>query len=89
MHRHQGLDICVVAGDAPAAELLLRVFDRVDVRAKSYDVWVFEELSIAVRAVILRSHRIAVAKDVPALTEYLYFRGKVCRELEYRRRKAG
>lgn len=83
------IDVCLVAPEVQASKLLLRVFDHVDVRGKRYDVWVFEELAIAVRAEILRSHRIAASKDVPALTEYLYFQGKVCRDLDFRRRKAG
>ena len=82
------LDVCLVAGRRDAGELLFEVFRAVDVRGKRYDVRLFEELPVFMRHEVLKRHRVVIARDVPALYEYLYFHRKFCADMEARRRIA-
>ncbi|MBI2899911.1 MAG: DNA polymerase subunit beta [Planctomycetes bacterium] len=82
-------DVCVVTASADPIPILWEIFHRIDVRGKRYDVWLFEELPLYMRYEVIRNHRVILARDVPALYEYLYFARKLCRDLERRRIVAG
>ena len=82
------VDVCIVAPGATPSDLLLEVFDKVDVRGKRYDVSVFEELPIFMRHEVIEHHAVALAEDVPALGEYLYFQRKPCLDMLARQRQA-
>ena len=82
------IDLCLVAPGQSASDLLLEVFRKIDVRGKTYDVWVFEELPIWMRHEVLERHVVTWTRDLPELTEYLYFMRKPCLDMLARQRKA-
>src|SRR3989338_1017140 len=66
------IDICIVAPKQDVKELIKEVFRNVDVHGKKYDVFVFEELPLYIKAEIIQNHTIVLG-NAPELYEYLYF----------------
>ncbi|MFX1514352.1 MAG: nucleotidyltransferase domain-containing protein [Promethearchaeota archaeon] len=64
------IDVCVVAPKANnQTEIIHRIWQVV---GGKYDVWLFEELALYLKAEIIQSHEIIYCKDIPALFEYFY-----------------
>jgi hypothetical protein len=64
------VDVCVVAAEAKnKATLLLDVFSRIG--SLRYDVWIFEELPLYMKAEVIRKHRVLWCRDFEKL--YCYF----------------
>jgi len=77
-------DICIVAPNQKPNEILSMAYQKIDVYGKKYDVHVFEELPLYMKAEVLRNHKVIVAKDLPGLYEYFYFYRKLWEEQKHR-----
>lgn len=78
------IDICIVAPKQKPNEVLSIVHQKIDVYGKKYDICIFEELPLFMKAEVLRNHKIITAKDLPELYEYLYFYRKLWDEQKHR-----
>ena len=78
------IDICIVAPNQKPNEVLSAVYRKIDVYGKKYDVYIFEEFPLYMKAEVLRNHRVIIAKDLPELYEYLYFYRKLWDEQKHR-----
>lgn len=75
--KRSDVDVCVVAGKQKPLHILSLVYQKIDAYKKKYDVYIFEELPLYMKAEILRNHKVIISKDVPVLYEYLYFYRKL------------
>lgn len=67
------VDVCIVAPLCRDKEHLLReIYEKVNVIGKGYDVWIFEELPLYMKARIIEDHIYIYAKGMPELYEYFY-----------------
>ena len=78
------IDICIVAPNQKPKDVLKTVYQKIDVYGKKYDVYTFEELPLYMKAEVLRNHRVILARDEPALYEYLYSYRKFWDEQKHR-----
>lgn len=63
------IDICIVAPDAKnRAMLLLEIFSKI--HKQNYDIWLFEELPLYMKAEIIKNHKILWCKDDYKLYNY-------------------
>lgn len=84
------VDVCVVAPICRDREHLLReIYGKVDVIGKGYDVWIFEELPLYMKARIIKDHVCVYARDMPGLYEYFYSFRKLWEGQERRQRISG
>ncbi|MCR6624582.1 MAG: DNA polymerase subunit beta [archaeon YNP-LCB-003-016] len=62
-------DICIVAPDSKdKVSLLLEVFSKI--YKAGYDVWLFEELPLYMKAEVIKNHKILGCKDIYRLYDY-------------------
>lgn len=81
------VDVCIVAPPCLNKERLLgEIYEKVDLEGKGYDVWIFEELPLYMKARIIGDHLCVYAKDYPGLYEYLYHFRKLWGDQEHRQR---
>ncbi len=66
------IDLCLVAGpDRDAGEVLKEAYGRARLGQPPYDVRIFEELPIYVKAQALEQGALILSRDEPALSEYV------------------
>jgi len=75
------LDICVVAPEVRDTDemwqVLREIYGTIDVVGKRYDIWLFEELPLHMKAQVVENHKVVFCRDLPALYEYFYFHRKM------------
>ena len=78
--RRSDCGFCVIASgvrDSSSMSAILRkIYVNIDVSGKRYDIWLFEELSLYMKAQVIENHRVVLCRDLPGLYEYFYFRGR-------------
>jgi hypothetical protein len=63
------VDVCVVAPEAEnKAALLLNILSKIG--SLGYDVWIFEELPLYMKAEVIRKHRVLWCRDFEKLYSY-------------------
>ncbi len=68
------IDICIVAPECKDRRGLTKeLYRNLDVFSKKYDVRIFEELPLYIKAQIINKNEIIYAKDIYELYEYFYF----------------
>ncbi len=74
-------DICVVAPEVRDSDemwqVLREIYGTIDVVGKRYDIWLFEELPLHMKAQVMENHKVVFCRDLPALYEYFYFYRKM------------
>ncbi len=78
------VDICLVAPKEDSKRLLKRVYQKIDVRGKKYDVYCFEELPLYLKWEIIDGHKVIWSKDKGGLYEYFYYFRKLYDDQKYR-----
>lgn len=72
--RRSDLDICLVAPSCrDRLGLLKEVYRNLDVHGKKYDVRIFEDLPLYMKAEVMESNKPIHVKDLYELHEYFYF----------------
>lgn len=71
--KRSDIDICIVAPSCSRVELLREIYRNIDVHGKNYDVRIFEDLPLYIKAQIIENNEIIFTKDVYELYEYFYF----------------
>lgn len=67
------IDICIVAPKVKdKVELLLKIYSKVDVVKKNYDVWIFEELPLFMKVEVIENNAIIHTKSLRDLHDYFY-----------------
>jgi predicted nucleotidyltransferase len=79
------VDICIVSPDVPPSEILREVFRNLDVVRKGYDVKVFEELPLYLKAEVIK-HYIVVLGDPGEIAEYFRVFWKIWKDQEHRQK---
>lgn len=82
--RRSDIDICIVAGEKDRVKILQKVWHHVDVSGKNYDVKIFEELPLYLKAEVIENHQIIYARDKGELFEYFYKFRKLWKDQRYR-----
>jgi len=81
------LDIAIVAPKIKDPDEMSRIladtWKNLDT-SEPYDIWLFEELPLYMKAQIIENHRIIFCRDLPALYEYLYFYRKLWEDERHR-----
>lgn len=81
------VDLCIVAGPDGDPDALLRIaWRRVHLPDRDLDVRVFENLPMFLKAAVLEAHEVILARDEPALYEYLYRFRKLWADQAHRQR---
>ena len=78
------IDICVIAPNTNAKQIMKKIWQKVDVAAKKYDVYCFEELPLYIRWEIIDNHKIIWAKNEGELYEYFYYFRKLYEDQKHR-----
>ncbi|MBO3755109.1 MAG: DNA polymerase subunit beta [Candidatus Brockarchaeota archaeon] len=77
------VDVCIVAPEVnDKAGLLLDVFSRVN--NQKYDIWLFEELPLYMKAEIIKTHKVVWCRDIDELYDYFANLMKIWRDQEVR-----
>lgn len=71
--RRSDIDVCVVAPNCSRLDLLKRIYTNLDVHGKNYDVRIFEDLPLYIKAQIIENNEIIFTRDIYELYEYFYF----------------
>lgn len=77
-------DICIVAPEQESRQILKKVFQKINVQKKKYDVYCFEELPLYLRFEIIHNHKIIWTEDKGNLYEYFYYFRKLEQDQQYR-----
>lgn len=81
-------DLCIVAPgirDKGEMRLILRkIYEKIDVIGKRYDIWLFEELPLYMRVQVIENHKVVFCRDLPSLYEYFYFYRKIWEDQKHR-----
>jgi hypothetical protein len=77
-------DICIVVPGKNCKEVMGEVYKHMDVGAKKYDVYCFEELPLYLRWEIIDNHRIIWSRNEGDLYEYFYYFRKLQAEQKHR-----
>ncbi|NQE45231.1 hypothetical protein C5S31_04315 [ANME-1 cluster archaeon GoMg2] len=81
-------DFCVIApgvrDSSSMSAILRKIYVNIDVRGKRYDIWLFEELSLYMKAQVIENHRVVSCRDLPELYEYFYFYRKIWDDQKHR-----
>ena len=77
-------DICIVAPKAESKKIMAMVYQHVDVSAKKYDVYCFEELPLYLKWEVINDHQVVWSKDQGGLYEYFYFFRKLYEDQKHR-----
>ncbi|OFV68401.1 MAG: nucleotidyltransferase [Candidatus Syntrophoarchaeum caldarius] len=81
------LDIAIVAPKIKdpdeMSRLLADAWKNLDT-SEPYDIWLFEELPLYMKAQIIENHRVIFCRDLSALYEYLYFYRKLWEDERHR-----
>lgn len=81
------IDLCIVAGPGQDPGKTLRtVWRETRLGQQPYDVWVFEELPLYLKARILEEGELLLARDEPRLSEYLRRWRKIWADQAHRNR---
>jgi len=81
------VDICIVAPTCRDREVLRgEIYKNVDVVGKGYDVWIFEELPLYMKAQVIKNNVVIHARNQPEFYEYLYFFRKLWKDQEHRQK---
>jgi Nucleotidyltransferase domain. len=74
-------DICVVAPEVRDSDemwqVLREIYGTIDVVGKGYDIWLFVELPLHMKAQVMENHKVVFCRNLPALYEYFYFYRKM------------
>jgi len=77
------IDVCIVAPEAKdRAKLLLNVFFRIN--NPRYDIWLFEELPLYMKAEVVKNHKILWCRDLSKLYSYFADFMRIWRDQEIR-----
>lgn len=79
------IDVCIVSPNTPASEILSMVFQNVDVEKEHYDVKVFEELPLYLKAEVIRRY-VVVIGDEGEIAEYFRVFWKIWKDQEHRQK---
>ena len=81
-------DLCIVAPgirDKGEMRLILRkIYEKIDVIGKRYDIWLFEELPLYMRVQVIENHKVVFCRDLPSLYEHFYFYRKIWEDQKHR-----
>lgn len=81
-------DFCVVApgvrDSSGMSAILRKIYVNIDVSGKRYDIWLFEELSLYMKAQVIDNHKVVFCRDLPELYEYFYFYRKIWDDQKHR-----
>jgi len=77
------IDICIVAPSANREDLYR---DVLKLSRDRYDIRVFEDMPLFLKAEVIKNHKILYAKDVLDLYEYLYRFRKIWEDQKHRQR---
>lgn len=77
-------DICIVAPAQESRRIMNEVYLRMDVGAKKYDVYCFEELPLYLRWEIMKNHTVVWAKNEGDLAEYFRYFWKLYEDQKHR-----
>lgn len=83
-HAKSDFDVCIIAPRQKPEEILMKVFDKLDVEGKNYDVHLFEELPLHLKISVIKNHEIMFCKDEYEMSEYFYFYRKLWKDQEKR-----
>lgn len=77
------IDICIVAPEAKnKALILLEAFSKI--YKPGYDIWLFEELPLYMKAEIIKNHKILWCRDIHNLYDYFAKIMKIWKDQEIR-----
>lgn len=81
-------DFCIVApglrGRSEKRRVLRKIYEKIDVIGKRYDVWLFEELALYMKVRVIENHKVVFCRDLPGLYEYFYFYRKIWNDQKQR-----
>jgi len=81
-------DFCVIAPEvrdsSGMSSILRKIYVNINVSLKRYDIWLFEELSLYMKAQVIENHRVVSCRDLPELYEYFYFYRKIWNDQKHR-----
>jgi len=81
-------DFCVVAPEVidsnSMSAILRKIYVNLNVSLKRYDIWLFEEFSLYMKAQVIENHRVVSCRDLPELYEYFYFYRKIWNDQNHR-----
>ncbi len=81
-------DFCVIApgvrDSSSMSAILRKIYANINVSLKRYDIWLFEELSLYMKAQVIDNHRVVFCRDLPELYEYFYFYRKIWEDQKHR-----
>ncbi|MFH0836821.1 MAG: nucleotidyltransferase domain-containing protein [Candidatus Aenigmatarchaeota archaeon] len=83
--KRSDIDICIIAPDKEPRKILKEIFRNVDVYGKKYDVHVFEEFPLYIKAEIIENHRLIIG-DKHKLNEYFYKTRKIWDSQKHRQK---
>ncbi len=76
------LDICIVKPNEK--NILNKIFRKINVNEKNYDIYIFEELPLYMKMEVIKNHLIIFSKSKQDLYEYFYFYRKLWKDQEKR-----
>ncbi len=81
-------DLCVVAPEvrdsSGMSTILRKIYVNINVSLKRYDIWLFEALSLYMKAQVIETHRVVSCRDLPEFYEYFYFYRKIWNDQKHR-----
>ncbi|MEK6950226.1 MAG: nucleotidyltransferase domain-containing protein [Nanoarchaeota archaeon] len=78
------IDLCIVAPKTEPQAVLSTVWRTVNVTARKYEVYVFEEMPLYLKMEVIDSHKVIYARDQGELYEYFYFFRKLWNDQKHR-----
>lgn len=65
-HSGSDFDICI------PSEIILLIWQKLDVYGKNYDVYAFQELPLYMKINVIKNHEVIFSRDKYVLSEYMY-----------------
>jgi predicted nucleotidyltransferase len=78
------IDLCIVAPKTEPQAVLSTIWRTVNVTARKYEVYVFEEMPLYLKMEVINSHKVIYAQDEGELYEYFYFFRKLWNDQKHR-----
>ncbi|QGA80345.1 nucleotidyltransferase domain-containing protein [Candidatus Nanohalobium constans] len=71
-HSQSDTDICIVAPDTDPWSILSKIYPKINIEKKNYDIKVFEELTLRLKNSIMQNHEVIWTRDNTELQDYLF-----------------